>query len=99
MRSRYTAFCRQNVDYLARTHDPETRDAFDRAEAQAWSARARFTGLEILKHSEEGDRGWVEFKASFREDGHHYVHHEFSEFRRLDGRWYFRQGRDQEEHN
>jgi SEC-C motif-containing protein len=94
MRSRYSAFVKRDLDYLWRTTDPETRAAFDREANRQWAEQASFTGLEIVSSSEDGDRGTVEFKASFTLGGRARVHHELSSFRREGGQWYFRDGRE-----
>lgn len=93
MRSRYTAFCLKDLDYIWDTTDPETRPHFDRAANREWAEKAEFTRLQILHSTEKGAEGLVEFKAHFNMGGESHVHHEFSVFRREGGRWYFSEGR------
>jgi SEC-C motif domain protein len=95
MRSRYTAYTRQVVDYIVTTHDPATREDVDRGETEKWAREADWQGLEVLsteKGGEGDDEGTVEFKARFAQRGAVVVHHERSRFRRIDGRWFFVDG-------
>lgn len=95
MRSRYTAFTRTDLDYVERTHLPETREGFDRASAERWMTDSDWLGLAIL-HTEAGgpedETGVVEFEARYRMDGRIHTHRELSRFLRRDGAWYFEDG-------
>lgn len=92
MRSRYTAFCRQEIDYLENTTDPENSESFDREANEAWAKSAKFLGLKVLQASEDGDEGNVEFAAHFEIDGEKLEHHENSRFVRKGGKWFFHSG-------
>ncbi len=95
MASRYVAYASGAVDYLLATHDPKTRAQTDRRATEDWSRRATWHGLEILRSERGGpedDRGEVEFIARYAMDGVEHAHHERSEFRRIDGRWFFISG-------
>ncbi|NCN42491.1 zinc chelation protein SecC [bacterium] len=92
MRSRYTAFCLENIEYLQQTTDPAKQESFDLELNKSWASKAEFTGLEILASEEMADTGRVEFKASFDFDGESRTHHEDSVFKRIGGRWYFHSG-------
>ena len=89
MRSRYTAFCRKDFAYLARTQSAP----FDQANRD-WALNARFLGLEVLSADESGDVGRVVFRARFVWQGVEQVHAEDSSFRRVEGRWVFVEGRE-----
>lgn len=93
MRSRYSAFCDKNLEYVEQTTDPQALSDFDRAATQAWMDGAEFSKLEVLKSSQDGNKGMVEFKAYFTMDGKSEVHHEISKFRKQAGVWYFRDGK------
>jgi SEC-C motif-containing protein len=94
MRSRYCAFVLKNMDYIYNTTDPQVRHQIDLKGNQEWADKAEFTGLEVIKSSEDGNKGMVEFKAKFIMPGEaETVHHELSKFRRQAGVWYFRDGR------
>ena len=86
MRSRYSAFVKQDAAYLLRTWHPRTRPA--RLELDPGM---RWTGLEILA---TGDgtafhtSGTVEFRASYRGGSLH----ERSRFERVDRAWVYVDG-------
>jgi SEC-C motif domain protein len=93
MRSRYSAFCTKNLDYVVDTTDPQARADFDKVATQSWMDGAQFSKLEVLASSNEGNKGNVEFKAYYRMNDADHIHHEFSKFRKHGGIWYFRDGR------
>ncbi|MFJ8084445.1 YchJ family protein [Streptomyces sp. NPDC096205] len=86
MRSRYSAFVRQDAGYLLRTWHPRTRPArLDLDPAMRW------TGLEILEASAGSafhTTGTVTFRASYRGGSLH----ERSRFERVDGAWVYVDG-------
>lgn len=92
MRSRYTAFCLNKVEYLYQTLAHEYRAGFDPAEVGAWNAQTRWTGLEVLDASIQGTQGEVYFRASFVRQGRAQTLVERSRFIVRDGRWYYLDG-------
>ncbi|RBP05779.1 SEC-C motif-containing protein [Roseiarcus fermentans] len=96
MRSRYVAYARGEIDYIARTTAPESRAGFDAPAARAWAAQATWLGLRVVatERGGAGDAaGSVEFVASYRLDGAVVRHHERSRFRRTErGDWLFVHG-------
>lgn len=95
MRSRYTAYAVQNVDYVLDTHDPETRDEIDEADVRNWSERSEWLELEILDTKNGGEKdeeGEVEFIARYLIDGKVRNHRERSTFKKTKGRWYLHDG-------
>jgi SEC-C motif-containing protein len=93
MRSRYSAFIKNQYDYLEETIDPQTSEAFDHKGNRAWGESVELYKLEILRAEQTANKGLVEFKAFFRLEGEEHVHHEVSKFRRQAGTWYFREGK------
>lgn len=93
MRSRYAAYALKLIDYLEDTLDPQTSEDFDREATRKWAEESTFEKLEVLGASEEGNKGFVEFKAHFVVGAERHCHHEKSRFRKQAGRWYFREGR------
>lgn len=92
MRSRYTAFCRNDVAYLKKTWHPETcPDDLDAEEPSNWIR------LEIIEVSVEDDEGEVEFKASLIFDNRLEILHELSYFDKIDGQWLYHSGEFQNE--
>jgi SEC-C motif domain protein len=96
MRSRYTAYTRGDIDYLANTLVAESRAAFDRAATTAWAMQSKWLCLRILFVEGGGpaDReGVVAFVATYSKGGQTMEHHEVSQFRRGErGAWRFVSG-------
>jgi len=96
MRSRYTAYTRGDIDYIANTHAAESRAAFDRAAAKAWATQSKWLGLRIVRVEGGGpaDRdGIVAFVATYSQGGLVMEYHEVSQFRRGErGAWRFVSG-------
>jgi SEC-C motif domain protein len=96
MRSRYTAYTRGDIDYIANTLAPEKHGAFDRAAATAWATQAKWLGLKInfVDGGRPGDaEGVVAFIATYQQNGNTVEHHEVSQFRRGErGAWLYVSG-------
>ena len=87
LRSRYTAFVRQDADYLLRTWHASTRGVrVDFTPDQQWLL------LRILQSKSEGDTAIIEFVARSRIAGRSHVLHEVSRFVREDGCWFYVDG-------
>lgn len=95
MRSRYSAYVIGEVTYLGQTLHPNHRADWDEAATARWAEGSQWLGLEILatEAGGEGDEeGWVEFAASYREEGVHKRHQENSRFQRHAGVWHYVDG-------
>ena len=91
MRSRYSAYVLNNVEYLLKTWHPASRpeEDFVLEEAIQWQ------GLEILDTaagSETDDTGQVEFIARYLVENRPGQLREKSDFRREEGLWYYIDG-------
>lgn len=90
MRSRYSAFVRQDGDYLLKTWYPSTRPAllnFDETPAPQWFR------LDIRQAPPpDGTSGIVEFVAHYKQGGRAFRLHEISRFILESGRWYYLDG-------
>jgi SEC-C motif-containing protein len=89
MRSRYTAFVRNDVDHIERSCVPETRATFSRADVERVAQECEWGPLTVMKAEEHGDEGMVEFFLTFQRDEEDWPLHERSRFRRIDGRWLY----------
>lgn len=93
MRSRYTAYTRGDIGYIAATLAADQRHAFDAATAKTWATRATWLSLHIVSTTRGGAEdaeGVVSFVATYCEAGKTIEHHEVSQFRRDDyGAWRF----------
>ncbi len=89
MRSRYTAFIKEDYDYIRATWHPETLpEDLGEEEPSNW------VGLEIIEWAmdEEEVEGEVEFKASLIFDNKLELLHEVSDFEKIDGKWVYHSG-------
>lgn len=96
MASRYVAYTLAEVDYIIETHEPDTRSRTDRDATREWAEGSVWEGLHILNTEGGGpddDTGTVEFVARFHAGGRDQAHHELSSFKKVDGRWYFVDGK------
>ena len=96
MRARYTAFVRHEIDFIMNSVSPAKRGDFVRKEIEEWSRSTAWTGLEILSTEKGGPddlKGQVEFIARFKESENEKEHHELASFVKLNGTWYFDDGR------
>ncbi|WP_339672595.1 YchJ family metal-binding protein [Dasania marina] len=95
MRSRYSAFCKHDVDYLIATHHPSKREDDDKEQLRQTLASCRWLRLQIVQ-SQQGqandDSGTVEFIAEYQENKQLFQLCEKSSFIKEDGRWYYLDG-------
>lgn len=89
MRSRYTAFVKRTLDHVERTHAPEVRDDFNRAEAERLAGECEWRGLEIRRVKEAGDTAEIEFVVRFRRERQDITKATLSRFRRDNGQWLY----------
>lgn len=95
MRSRYTAFTKSDVGYIAKTMREKAAVGFDAESTKAWAKSVVWKGLQVVQSSEYGPKkslGSVEFFAAFEENGIPFRLHEKSTFRRVHGLWYYIEG-------
>ncbi len=96
MRSRYTAYTRADIEYIQRTMRGPALQGFNAESAGQWARQIQWLNLKIVDAPAVNDqtvRGYIEFMAFFSENGCRQVIHERSEFQKLEGRWYYFQGR------
>jgi SEC-C motif-containing protein len=88
MRSRYTAFVREDAPYLLATWHPSHRPA-----TLDFEPGLRWLGLEVRHHRQlDATHAEVEFVARSRTGGRAHRLHERSRFVCEDGRWYYLDG-------
>jgi SEC-C motif-containing protein len=91
MRSRYSAYVLENEAYLLATWHPATRPADLELRREP---RPKWLGLAIKgAGNEDADHAWVEFVARYKIGGRASRLHETSRFERLDGRWFYLDGK------
>jgi SEC-C motif-containing protein len=91
MRSRYCAFVKEDMGYLAKTMRPPASLDFDVEGSAEWAQSLRWLGLKVIESQLRmgGQQATVEFVASFVEDGEPRFLHERSLFKQHKGRWYY----------
>ncbi len=93
MKSRYSAYALGNGRYLVDTAVPENRYEADVELIEEHAKQTQWLSLQIVDASEENDSGMVEFKAFYDENGTVKMLHERSRFVKLDGRWFYADGK------
>jgi len=88
MRSRYSAFSLQLIDYLVRTTHPFVRNLYNKKDIAKWAKANNWLKLEIL--SAHDNR--VCFKAYYQNGNQYFIHHEDSTFEQENGIWYYVKG-------
>ena len=92
MRSRYSAFAKQEIVYLRETTWPPYQKYFDEAGFLARSANSIWLGLEITDKDAGGEtdtKGTVTFTAKSMAHGEVQEQKEKSLFKRKNGNWYY----------
>ncbi|HBV38670.1 MAG TPA: hypothetical protein DEF05_03015 [Erwinia sp.] len=94
MRSRYTAYAKNDADYLIATWHPDCDAARFRESLEESFAVTRWLSLHIVEAQVPGDNaeGYVTFFARFSENQRNGFIHERSRFLRLAQRWYYVDG-------
>lgn len=89
MRSRYSAYALGRADYLLASWHSDTRPSAE----ELHTPPPTWLGLEVKRHTQDGDHATVEFVARLRHGGGRAQRmHELSRFVREDGRWYYVDG-------
>jgi len=92
MRSRYTAYVLEEIDYLKETLTPAQQADFSADDTRKWARESEWHGLEIQdveKGGEGDDSGKVAFAAHFTSNGQKQTHFETALFEKIDGRWLY----------
>jgi SEC-C motif-containing protein len=95
MRSRYTAFTKQEVDYLKKTSSGAALARFSYKDTIAFARVAKWIRLSIIKTTKTPDPNlcFVEFIADFSMQGTISKIHEISRFERKGDIWYYVEGK------
>lgn len=91
MRSRYSAFAKQQIDYIVATTSLGQQKALDVPAIAEWSKVNQWLKLEIVQTNEKIDKNHalVEFKAHYHDGQKAQIHQELSHFVKFDDTWYF----------
>ncbi|MEA1954100.1 MAG: YchJ family metal-binding protein [Campylobacterota bacterium] len=88
MKSRYSAYCLGDVNYLKATTHNHTWSDEELKMIQDWADNSFWQHLEIVDYTEDS----VEFKAYYLYDGKQHVHHEKSVFLKVNDMWKYIDG-------
>lgn len=91
MRSRYSAYVKENESYLKTTWHVDTRPSEIEFEASVKWTRLRIKNTE--KGGADNEQGTVEFIATYKNNGKAFQLHEVSRFIRSDGDWFYLDGK------
>jgi SEC-C motif-containing protein len=94
MRSRYTAYCQGNVDYLLATLHPSQRKFDDRINLRQSVSKTHWVTLQILAVAQGQPTdaiGFVEFVAVYQTPDLGQLH-ERSKFVQVEGHWFYQRG-------
>jgi len=92
MRSRYTAFTKSRLDYIENTQCDAAAKQYNRQSIAEWVKKAKWLDLRVLSSSQDGDFGEVEFIARYTENGKAFKIYEWSQFKRIVGKWFYVSG-------
>lgn len=95
MRSRYTAYTQANIPYIQATMRERAAAGYNPVEAARWASSAQWEKLRVISafaHNTDPDRYYVKFVALYSVQGQPQEINETSEFRRIEGRWYYVDG-------
>jgi SEC-C motif-containing protein len=96
MRARYSAFAKEEIDFLTSSLHPKARADHNPDEVRAWARSATWLGFEIKAldaGTEKDDQGFVEFVARYKVQDKVVHHHERAEFAREEDEWQFVDGK------
>jgi len=93
MRSRYSAFCKADGEYLVKSQAKKHRpDASEAKEIVAWAKSVTWVKLEVLETiggQQKDSTGTVKFKASYFDAGGMGIIEENSLFEKENGHWVY----------
>lgn len=95
MRSRFSAFCRQEWAYILQTWHPDYRPNCTSDELAAEAAESQWVSLTVLASGQDpvAVSGWVDFCAWYRDAEGLHLHHELSSFVREQDKWFYTTGK------
>ena len=89
MRARYSAFVKQNIEFLYNTFHPSIRRFQNKRDIEIWAKQNKWMQLEIIKSTPFT----VEFKAHYLDAQLQLeIHHEKSTFKQLNNCFYYVDG-------
>ena len=96
MRSRYTAYTKTNIDYIKKTMIGPALKSFDYQKSKQWAKNSLWIKLEVINHKlnkKDNNTAFVEFKAFYLIDNLPQILNEISEFKKINGQWFYYSGK------
>ncbi|TMO66302.1 preprotein translocase subunit SecA [Pseudoalteromonas aurantia] len=87
MRSRYSAYCVKDAEYILNTYASSQRSMHTTADILQFANDVNFIKLDIIDAHSDNEDNYVEFKAHYLVDDKHYQLHERSRFVLEDKKW------------
>jgi SEC-C motif-containing protein len=91
MRSRYSAFCVGDINYLLATLHPDYRTEDDKTPLQRTIQQTNWLGLKVMRHKPGVEIATVEFVAFYAGQPFEQLH-ELSRFKKEAGQWLYTDG-------
>lgn len=88
MRSRYTAYTQANITYIQNTMCDKASEGFDSLSAKQWAESVEWQGLTVIHATTDQ----VTFLAKFESRKKLQVIYERSQFKKINGHWYYVDG-------
>ncbi len=92
MRSRYSAYCTKNTDYIYQTYHPDKRTDNPVEHIAAFALNSHFIALEITSAQQNSTEGYVNFTVCYIQAGTLQQFSEISRFVFTD-QWYYLDGK------
>jgi SEC-C motif-containing protein len=92
LRARYTAFTRNEVDFILSSHHSRTVKEIKREEIEDWAKNSIWLGLKVVQieaGKKEDEQGTILFSATYKEGEKTQEHWEKSFFEKEKGEWKF----------
>lgn len=91
MRSRYSAYCHQHIDYIHQSYHPSVRADNPVVALAAFARSSHFTELKVLSAEQHDEVGYVSFTVKYIQQN---ILYEFTERSRFifAGAWYYLDG-------
>ncbi|WP_153913176.1 YchJ family protein [Shewanella sp. TC10] len=98
MRSRYSAFALHEFQYLLDTHHPDYINGLTLQVLAKGANETQWLGLDVVQSRQDPSigTGTVTFKAWYLNEGHIDAIYECSQFKCIDGNWYYTEGEQQQ---
>jgi SEC-C motif-containing protein len=91
MRSRYSAFCLGDIDYLQATLHPSYKVTDSKTKLEHTVQQTNWLGLKVIAHKPGLEEATVEFAAFYRDQTFDQLH-ELSRFKKVAGQWLYTDG-------